>query len=341
MRVEYVDAGADANRWDAYVGARAAAITDVFAWRHVVHDAYGIVAHFLLAVDGSKPVGALSLFEIRHPIFGHYLASAVFGNDGGLFHDTDAARDALVEEAKALAARLNVAHLLIRTRGVALPGFHADRRYRASVLGLSGSADDALERLPATTRNQVRRGMKEGFTVSTGADQIDAFHDVFHQHMRDLGSPAHGMPFYRAVQKHLGDRAEFYVVRDGATLVSGALLFWVNGTAQNYHTVSLRDFNRRCPNYLLYWRMIEASYARGLRTFDMGRSEEGSSQLKFKENWGTREEVLSYNYHLGRAKAVPSMSPRDPKFRAAIAVWSRLPVFVTRAIGPQLIKGIA
>lgn len=341
MRVEYVTEGDDAGRWDTYVGARASTVTDLFAWRRVVLDAYGMASHYLLALDGDRVKGGLSLFEIRHPIFGHYLATAVFGNDGGLFYDSDAARDALTAEARALAGRLNVAHLVIRTRDTALDGFQADRHYRASVLDLEGTADAAMSRLPATTRNQVRRGMKEGFTVSTGPDQIAAFHNVFHEHMRDLGSPAHGMSFYEAIQRHLGDRAEFYVVRDGATLVAGALLFWVNGTAQNYHTVSLRRFNRRCPNYLLYRSMIEASYTRGMRTFDMGRSEAGSGQLKFKENWGTRAVELYYNYHLVRAKAMPRLSPSNPKYRMAIAVWSRLPVVVTRALGPRLISGLA
>jgi FemAB-related protein (PEP-CTERM system-associated) len=341
MRVDYVGEHEDPARWDAYAGPRATAVTDLFGWRHVVRDAYGIASHFTLATDGDRVVGSLSLFEIRHPIFGHYLATAVFGNDGGLLHDSDAARDALVAEARALAARLNVAYLLIRTRGAALPGFHDDRRYRASVLDLDGTAASAMDRLPATTRNQVRRGMKEGFTVTTGADQIPAFHDVFHEHMRDLGSPAHGMPFYRAIEKHVGDRADFYVVRDGTDLVGGALLFRVNGTAQNYHTVSLRRYNRRCPNYLLYWSMIEASYNRGLRTFDMGRSEADSSQLKFKENWNTRPVELSYNYHLVRATTPPQLSPHNPKYRLAIAVWSRLPVVVTRAFGPRLISGLA
>lgn len=341
MRVEYVRETDDFTRWDAYAGARASSVTDLFAWRRVVRDAYGITSHFLLAVDDSAVLGSLSLFEIKHPIFGHYLATAVFGNDGGLFYESVAARDVLVAEAQRLADELKVAYVVIRTRETALSGLNADRHYRTAVLDLEGDAVAALNRLPATTRNQVRRGMKEGFTVSTGPDQIGAFFDVFHEHMRDLGSPAHGMPFYAAIQRHLGDRAEFYVVRDGATLVAGALLFSVNSTAQNHHTVSLRRFNRRCPNYLLYWRMIEAAYARGLKTFDMGRSEAGSGQAKFKENWGTRAVELCYNYHLVRAKSLPSLSPSNPTFRMAIEAWSRLPVFVTKALGPRLISGLA
>ena len=341
MRIEQVGEDGDPGRWNAYVNTRAAAVTDLFTWRRVVREAYGIASHCLLAIEGDQVVGSLSLFEIKHPIFGHYLATAPFGNDGGLFYDSTEARNALIAEARTLADGLSVEYLVIRTREQPIEGFQADRHYRASVLDLNGTADEALNRLPATTRNQVRRGMKEGFTVSTGPDQIGAFFDVFHEHMRDLGSPAHALRFYEAIQRHIGDSAEFYVVRDGATLVAGALLFWVDGIAMNLHTVSLRRFNRRCPNYLLYWRMIEAAYTRGLKTFDMGRSEAGSGQAKFKENWGTRAVELCYNYHLVRAKAPPMLSPSNPKFRMAIAAWSRLPVFVTKALGPRLISGLA
>ena len=341
MQIEYLSGNDDASRWDAYVGTRTSTLTDLFAWHRVVRDAYGIDSHCLIAIEDGKIVGTLSQCEIKHPIFGHYLASAVFGTDGGLHYDSDTARDALVAESKALALRLKVAYMVIRTRGIALAGFHTDRRYRTALIDLEGTAESAWSRLPVKTRNQVRRGMKEGFTVASGADQLVPFYDVFHRHMRDLGSPAHSLRFYQSILCHLGNRAEFFVIRDGAMPVAGALLFWVNGTAMNYHTVALREFNKRCPNYLLYWRMIEASYAHGLRSFDMGRSETGSSQLKFKENWGAHEVGLNYNYFLAHSKEMPQLNPHNTKYRLAIACWKRLPLMVTRALGPHLISGIA
>ena len=94
MRIEYLGDSHSA-RWDSYVAARAWAVTDLFAWRHVARESYGIASHFLLAEDNGVSAGALALYEIRHPVFGHYLATALFGTDGGLFSDSDAARDAL------------------------------------------------------------------------------------------------------------------------------------------------------------------------------------------------------------------------------------------------------
>jgi serine/alanine adding enzyme len=341
MHIEYLYENDAPERWDAYVGIRASTVTDLFAWRRVVRDAYGIASHFLTAIDNGHLVGTLSLYEIKHPVFGHYLTTAVFGTDGGLHYDSDSAREALVDEATALALRLGVAYLAIRSRVSELPGFLPDPRYRTAVIDLEGTPELLLKRLPVKTRNQMRRGMKEGFTVTTGADQLPSFYDVFHQHMRHLGSPAHSLRFYQAIMRHLGDRAELFVVRDGSALVAGALFFWVNGTAMNHHTVALRQYNARCPNYLLYWRMIEASYARGLHTFDMGRSEAGSSQLQFKRNWGAREVELNYNYFLAPDREPPQISHNNAKYRLAIACWRRLPLLVTRALGPHIISGIA
>jgi FemAB-related protein (PEP-CTERM system-associated) len=300
-----------------------------------------MASHYLLAHDGGRVRGALSLFEIRHPLFGHYLTTAVFGTDGGLHFDDAGVRDALIAAARTLGTARGVSHISLRTRGTPLHGFVADTRFSSAVLDLDGTPEDAWNRLPGKTRNQVRRGMKEGFAVSRGHDELVAFHRVFHQHMRALGSPAHGMRFYEAIIRHLGPLADFFVVRDGTRVVAGALLFRVNGTAMNYHTVSLHEFNVRCPNYLLYWRMIERAYAERCRSFDMARSEAGSTQMQFKQNWGPREVPLAYNYLLIRGREVPRLDPRNPRFRVAIAAWKRTPLALTRTLGPWLISGLA
>lgn len=341
MRVIRVGGGDDAARSDAYVASRARAVTDVAAWRRVVRDAYGIEAHVLAAMDGESVAGVLSLFEIRHPVLGHYLCTAPFGNDGGLHFDDAAARDALADEATSLAAERGAGYVVIRTRGVELDGFQICRRYVTAIVDLRGGAPALWEGLPAATRNQIRRGMKEGFAVESGPGVVGAFHDVLHAHMRDLGSPAHGVQLYEAIIEHLGDAAEFIVVRDGRDPAAGALLFRVNGVAMNLHTVALRQYNRRCPNYLIYWKMIEASCASGCESFDMGRSLADGSNLDFKRNWGPAIVPLSYNYVLRDSREIPHVDPRNPKYRLAIAAWRRLPLFVTKRLGPRVISGLA
>lgn len=341
MRVIQIGNGADEQRWDLYVGARTTSVLDLSAWRRIVRRVYGIESHFLAALESDRLVGALGLFEVKHPLLGHYLATAAFGNDGGLYFDDAAAQKALADEAKTIADRLNVEYLVIRSRDVDLDGFAVERRYSSALIDLEGGAEAVWKtRLPAKTRNQVRKAQKQGFTVATGPGQLGAFFDVFHAHMRDLGSPAHARRFYESIVEELGDRSEFVVVRDGGDLAAGALLFWINGTAMNLHTVALKNYNPRCPNYLIYWTMIEASCARGCKWFDMGRSQSDSPNFKFKLNWGSRPVPLHYNYYLRTAREIPYVYHKNLKYRLPIAVWQALPLFVTRRLGPRLIWGL-
>jgi FemAB-related protein (PEP-CTERM system-associated) len=340
MRIEALSDD-EAARWDAWVAPRTRTVTDLFAWRRVVREAYGLQAHLLIAVDDAgRTRGALGLYEVRHPLLGHYLATAPFANDGGLHYDDAGARDLLLAEATRLCAERRASHVVIRTRGEDLPGFTPDHRYQTAVVDLGGGAAALWKRLPGTTRNQVRRGQKEGFAIRTGPAEIEPFHRVFHAHMRELGSPAHGLRYYELIARHLGERARFITVREGETVVAGALLFTMNDTAANLQTVSLREYNRRCPNYLLYWHMMETSGAAGCTRFDMGRSVEGGGNLAFKENWKPEVSPLSYNYHLRTLTAVPFVDPRNPRYRLPIEVWRRLPLSLTRALGPRLIGGL-
>ena len=103
MRVIQIGAGEDERRWDDYVGPRTTTVADLSAWRRVVREAYGMESTFLAAVEGEKLVGGLGLFEVKHAVFGHYLATVPFGNEaGGFYFDDAAARDALLAEAKAV-----------------------------------------------------------------------------------------------------------------------------------------------------------------------------------------------------------------------------------------------
>jgi hypothetical protein len=87
--------------------------------------------------------------------------------------------------------------------------------------------------------------------------------------------------------------------------------------------------------------MMETSAVTGRKWFDMGRSRAESPQLRFKSNWNPQEITLTYNYFLRKVKDLPDIDPRNPKYRIQIAAWQKMPLFVTKSIGPRLIPGLA
>ena len=64
---------------------------------------------------------------------------------------------------------------------------------------------------------------------------------------------------------------------------------------------------------------------RGVRVFDYGRSKRGTGSFDFKKNWGFEPTPLAYEYRLYKRDSVPQNNPLNPRYRAFIALWRKLP----------------
>jgi len=65
-----------------------------------------------------------------------------------------------------------------------------------------------------------------------------------------------------------------------------------------------------------------------------------TSSGPFKKNWGFTPTPLSYEYHLVKAREMPDISPMNPKYRLFINAWKRLPLPMTRIIGPLIARNL-
>ena len=103
---------------------------------------------------------------------------------------------------------------------------------------------------------------------------------------------------------------------------------------------SVRDHNHLCPNHLLYWNIIEAAILDGSDCLDFGRSTPHEGTYRFKEQWGATPLPLYWEYPALPGGQIPDQSPANPKFRAAVALWKRLPLPVANAVGPHIVRMI-
>jgi hypothetical protein len=88
----------------------------------------------------------------------------------------------------------------------------------------------------------------------------------------------------------------------------------------------------------MYFDLMRWAGANGLRVFDFGRSKKDSGSYAFKSHWGMRERALPYEILLIERKELPNFSPANPKYDMAIRLWRRLPLPLTRMLGPFLIR---
>lgn len=338
--------------WDLFVSSTdGGTFCHLGAWRAIMADVLGHETLYVAARDGvGALLGVLPLVEVRSHLFGHHLVSVPFLNYGGPI-GTPEARHVLTEWAGQEAERRGADLLELRWRTAArregaapdapLPeGFVESERKITVVLTLPEDPETLWEDgLRSKVRSQVRRPMKEGFETRFGPDQVEAFYEVFVRNMRDLGTPVLPFGLFERLPELFGDDVTFVVVYDGEEPIAGGCGFHFRGEFELTWASSLREYSRQAPNMLLYWRLMEHAIEHGATSFNFGRCTPGGGTHRFKSQWGGEDEPLPWAVW-SKSGAAATPNPDQAKYQLATRLWSRLPVPLTRVLGPPLARRI-
>ena len=183
--------------------------------------------------------------------------------------------------------------------------------------------------------------MKDGCEANIGGSElIDEFYRIFAVNMRDLGSPVHSKRLFVKVFEEFGDQARVFLIRKEGVAIAGSIVIGYKDTLYNPWASSMRKYSQLSPNMLLYWRMLEYACERGFAHFDFGRSTPGEGTFKFKEQWGSASQTLNWSYVLLGGGSTLVVDKEGPMFGTAVECWKRLPMFLTRVVGPRIRKHI-
>ena len=330
--------GAERDAWDRFVeSVPAGTFFHLSGWRRVIEDICGHRTHYLYAKRGSTITGVLPLAEIKSRLFGHSLISTPFCVYGGAVAASEEDRAALEKHACILAGRLGVDYLELRNLQRSAGSWAGKELYVTFRKRIATNDDENMKAIPRKQRAMVRKGIDAQLKAEAGTD-VDTFYAMYSESVRNLGTPVLGKRFFAALMGEFGSRADVLTVSHSGSPVSSVLSFYFRDEVLPYYgggTAAARDLK---ANDFMYWVLMQHSVARGATLFDFGRSKLGTGSFSFKKNWGFEPQPLEYQYHLVRALSVPNVSPTNPKYRALIATWKRLPVWVTQAVGPMIAK---
>lgn len=337
--------------WDPFVReAEGSSFCHLGGWGEVFRGGLGLEPVFLLARKGKDPVGVLPLIRMPRLGPGRVLVSMPFLNYGGPVGSQEA-RAALLDRALQEAKEAGDRKLEIRARGPAggsgaenggngpaAPALSPGREKVTVVLPLPEDPDTLFkDRFKAKLRSQIRRPMKEDMEARFGADQQDAFYQVFARNMRDLGTPVLPAKLFREMARAFPEEIDFGAVYHEGQPVAGGCGFHFRGEFEMTWASSLREFNRQAPNMLLYWAFMERCIERGERAFNFGRCTPGEGTHRFKRQWGGDDETLHW---LQWPEEAPSEDPEAGVFQTAVRVWQKLPLPVANVLGPVLARRI-
>ena len=92
---------------------------------------------------------------------------------------------------------------------------------------------------------------------------------------------------------------------------------------------------------LLYLRMLEFACDNGYGVFDFGRSTPGEGTYRFKEQWGALPVPLHWYLISLDGKTIDLNRTITKRFEMAARCWRRLPLAVTKVVGPRIRKHIS
>ncbi|NLD36520.1 MAG: FemAB family PEP-CTERM system-associated protein [Desulfatiglans sp.] len=336
----------------------------------MIEGVYGHKTFYLIAMDSSKIkngkseqkskfynnnsniAGILPLTHLNSIIFNNSLISIPFFDLGGVLADNEDIEKELILEAVNIGQELKVDNIELRhTKPL---NFIQDLRLKNQNLGyetrahkvrmllqLPDSSGELMKSFKSKLRSQINKPVKEGLKSKTGGiELLDDFYQVFTVNMRDLGSPVHSKKILEKVLVEFSESARMVIVYKGTLPLAGSIIIGFNKILENPWASSLRDYSRLSPNMLLYWTMLEYACDNEFEIFDFGRSSPDEGTYRFKEQWGATPTPLSWQYIYLNGGPQNEDKDEKSKFDAAIRYWQKLPVWVTRIIGPMIRKNI-
>ncbi len=331
----------DNASWDGFVMAHPkATFFHRAGWQRVLRQAFGHKTHYLYTEASGRITGVLPLAHVSSLLFGSSLTSLPFAVYGGVVAADEESAKLLVAEAQRLARQLGVAHLELRNLKRTQPGWPEQDLYVTFRKAIAPEEEANLLAIPRKQRAMVRKGIKNGLT-SARDEGVDRFFALYADNVHRHGTPAMPRRYFQALKREFGADCQVLTVSSAeGRPVSSVLSFFFRDEVLPYYAGDSEAARDLAANDFKYWELMRLSCARGLKTFDYGRSKQGTGSFAFKKNWGFEPTPLHYEYCLYKRNAVPQNNPSNAKYRLLIEAWRRMPIGMANWLGPFVVRSL-
>ena len=340
MKVVLCSNSSDGQRWQEYVDAHAkAANYHQWRWKEAIETSFGWPTRYWMVEEGGTVRGVLPLVWQKSRLFGSFVTSLPFLNAGGILADNADAEEALLDQAVLYTKEVGAKYLELRHREQHQLKLHTKTSKVTLVLPICADSDKMWKNLGTKMRTKIRKSMSFGMTAEFGGAELLAdFYWVFSENMRALGTPVYGRNVFAEILRVFPESTHICVIRYENKPVAASFLSGYRDRIEAVWSSSVPRSLSLKPNFFLYWNLLCFSGSKGYRLFDFGRSSVGSGTHEFKLQWGAQTVPLYWDYWLPNGDALPEINPQNPKYRAAIWLWQRLPLGVTRKLGPGIVR---
>jgi len=336
----------DKTRWNEFVSMFSDCPCLLYEWRSILEDVYGYKCYYLVAEEQNEIVGVFPSALIKSKLFGTRLCSLPFSDYGGPVLKPNKENTLIMNEflGNLPVAMSQIDYMEVRSPiqneiAESLEGALklGNMKYVTFIIDLRGSFDEIWHKsFDKYLRNAVRKAVKNKIEVveKSFEESLKSFHLLYLLTMKKLGSPPHGLRYFKACHEFLGEQVKIFLATTSNKIVGGVLVFLGKKTIYPAFEGIEPEYRRLNVASLLFSRIIEWGCENNYHSFDFGRTLYGSGVYSFKKQWGGKETTLPY-FYLG--EQIPHRDPRE-KYANISKMWSKLPISIAKRIGPH-IKG--
>lgn len=350
---------ADPDEWNAFVEANDGSPFSLWEWGDAV-ETYGHSRWYLAARRDGRIVGVLPLVHMQSLVFRSKLVSPPFGERGSVVladDEDDATAELLLGQTKELADDLDVDFVSLRggnvgetaktaTETVAGENSEFEQRTRFVTFRVDTSRETEAVRdgIKESRQRQIRQAAESDLTHAVGESVADLreFYRLYLETMRGHGSPPHSFEFFETLWNDLADAGRFRLemLRKDGELVNAIVNLALGSTVYQWKVANDYEHRELNGGSLLVWKSLEWTCENGFDAYEFGRTREGSGVYMFKKSFGGAKTWYDdLHYFPDSSGSLPH--PDDEKYDQLKEVWSRLPIPVTRLVGPRLRKDVS
>lgn len=329
--------------WNEYVLNSATATSDhLWQWREILSESFGYHPYYLAALQGTKVVGVLPLCLVPRGFGKKDLCSIPFGNYGGILADSKEVSEKLLMFAKSLMHSLRVDSLELRHREPLMnPSLKLKSKHERFFMDLEIEEAKLLKKLGNSNRNLIRKAESLGLRTEVSRDSSELY-KIHVDTFKRLGTPCFPQKYFDSILENFGNDAQVnYVYHEGKCIAYDLVIFFRDQIVFQF-SGSLSKYFHLKPNQYIFWKKVKLGWRRGAKVLDYCRSRKDSGTAKFKKGMKMQSSSLAYQYLFSKpGTEVSNVSPSNPKYQLMVNLWQKLPLPITKKIGPKVVRYFA
>jgi len=314
-------------------------------WKEAIEKVYGLPSFYILAKSKNNIKGIFPLFLMRDIFYKKILISLPYSNYGGIVAESMEVAEALLKRADYICKKNGAVYLEQRTLYPLINKILLNKLiYFSLILELDHNPSNIWKKkVKRGAKKAVRQAIKYGLkaqVVNSTETNIKLFYDLYSKSIRDLGTPVHSFKWFKILAKLFKNDMLITFVYYTNKPIAGILFFSFKNTILAKYGASDRQFLNYRPNNLSFWTTIDYACRNNYKILDFTRSRKEQGTYYFKTQWGAKPHQVYYQYILNKISQIPHIDPSAPRYQRLTQVWQRLPLSLTRLIGPPIRKRI-